>query len=133
TFQFALQNFLIPVTGLNVNIVSNSPFVQVIDQNINAGNFSNLETKTGIGPIRVKVLANAPENHPVIFTLKYTGNNGSYTDTESFSTVVALDYLNVAVNKISTTLTSNGRVGYSKANATAGLGFVYKDENMLWE
>lgn len=133
TMQFSLKNFLIPVTGLNVNISSNSPYVQVLDQNINAGNFNNLETKTAIGPVRVKILANAPENHTVIFTLKYTGNGGSYTDAESFSTVVALDYLNVTVNKISTTLTSNGRVGYSKANATAGLGFIYKDENMLYE
>jgi serine protease len=131
--QFALKNFLVPVTGLNVNISTNSPFVQILDQNINAGNFNNLETKTSLGPVRVKVLANAPENQSVIFTLKYTGNNGAYTDSESFTTVVALDYLNVAVNKISTTLTSNGRVGYSKSNATAGLGFVYKEENMLYE
>ena len=133
TMQFAFKNYLIPVTGLNVNISSNSVFVQVLDQNINVGNFNNLETKTGIGPVRVKVLPNAPENHEVIFTLQYTGNNGTYVDKESFKTVVALDYLNVAVNKVSTSLTSNGRVGYSKANAAAGLGFVYREENMLYE
>ncbi len=133
TMQFALKNFLIPVTGLNVNISSNSAYIEVIDQNISVGNFNSLETKTAIGPVRVKVLSNAPENHEVIFTLRYTGNGGAYTDSESFKTVVALDYLNISVNKISTTLTSNGRVGYSKANATAGLGFIYKDENMLYE
>ncbi|MNK68856.1 Thermophilic serine proteinase precursor [compost metagenome] len=133
TMQFALKNFLIPVTGLTVNITSNSAFVQVVDQNISAGNFTSLETKTGIGPVRVKVLAGAPENHEVILTLKYTGNNGTYLDSESFKTVVALDYLNISVNKINTTFTSNGRIGYSKANAVAGLGFMYKDENMLFE
>ena len=133
TLQFALKNFLIPVTGLTVSVSSNSAFVQVLDQNINAGNFNSLETKTDIAPVRVKVLANAPENHEVIFTLRYTANNGSYVDAESFKTVVALDYLNVAVNQVSTSLTSNGRVGYSKGNATAGLGFLYKEESMLFE
>jgi len=133
TLQFALKNFLIPITGLNVNVTSNSPFVQIVNPNINVGNINSLETKTGITPIKVKVLANAAENHKLTFTLNYSANAGAYTDAESFETIVALDYLNVAVNQISTTLTSNGRVGYSKANATAGLGFIYKNENMLYE
>lgn len=131
--NFVLKNFLAPVTGLNVNISTTSSYVQILDPQINVGNLANLETKNNIGPVRVRILANAPENHELVFNLTYTGNGGTYTDFESFSTVVALDYLNVAVNKVSTTLSSNGRVGYSKANATAGLGFIYKDENMLYE
>lgn len=133
TMRFNLKNFLIPVSGLTVSVSSNSSFVQVVDQNINAGDFASGETKTNIGPIRVKVMPNAPENHEVTFTVRYTGNNGIYADFESFKEVFALDYLNINVNKISTTLTSIGRVGYSRPNATAGLGFVYKDENMLYE
>ncbi|MGV3546565.1 MAG: S8/S53 family peptidase [Pedobacter sp.] len=133
TMRFNLKNFLIPVSGLSVRLSSNSSFVQVVDQNINAGDFASGETKTNIGPIRVKVMPNAPENHEVTFTVRYTGNNGIYADFESFKEVFALDYLNINVNKISTTLTSIGRVGYSRPNATAGLGFVYKDENMLYE
>jgi hypothetical protein len=133
TMYFKLKNLMIPVTGLNLNITCSSPYVQVLDQNINVGNLNTAELKNDVGPVRVKILPNAPENHELVFTLNYSGNNGSYTDSESFKTVVALDYLNVAVNKISTTLTSNGRVGYSKANASAGLGFIYRDENMLYE
>lgn len=133
TMYFKLKNLLIPVTGLNVNITCTSPFVQLLDQNINVGNVNTAELKSNVGPVRVKILPNAPENHELMFTLNYSGNNGSYIDSESFKTLVALDYLNVAVNKISTTLTSNGRVGYSKANASAGLGFIYRDENMLYE
>lgn len=133
TLQFGLKNFLIPVNGLNVNISCNSNYVQVLDQNINVGNFATLETKNGIGSVRVKILPNAPENHKVVFTLTYTGNNGNYTDWQTFETVVALDYLNIAVNKVGVTFTSNGRVGYSRANATSGIGFVYQQRNMLWE
>lgn len=131
--QFGLKNFLIPVIGLSVNISSNSSYVQVIDQNVNIGNFASLETKNAVVSVKVKILPNAPENHKVIFTLKYTGNGGAYTDWETFETVVALDYLKVGINKVQSTFTSNGRVGYSKASATGGIGFVYQQKNMLYE
>lgn len=133
TLKLDLTSFLAPISGLNVNITSTSPYVQVLDPNISVGNMGTLVSKTDIGPIRVKVLPNTPENQEVVFRLVYTGNGGAYTDTELYSLTVALDYLNVTVNKVSSTLTSNGRVGYSKTDALGGLGFVYKDENMLYE
>ncbi len=94
-----------------------------------------LETKSNIGPVRVKVLATAPQNIDVTFKLTYTGSNvgGSFTDAEFFVVTLNLDYLNITVNKVSTTLSSNGRVGFSKGDATGGLGFIYKDEPMLYE
>ena len=131
--QFSLKNLLSPVANLKVILTANSPFVEILNPEINVGNLTTLQLKSGLLPFRVKVLTNAPENHDVLFTLKYTGNNGNYTDLESYNVVVALDYLNVAVNQISTTLTSNGRVGYSKPNAKGGLGFVYKEEDLLYE
>ncbi|WP_461788220.1 S8 family serine peptidase [Pedobacter sp.] len=133
TMKIALKNFLSPVAGLKLNVTSSSPYVQVLDQNVDVGDFSTAELKSNIAPVRVKILADAPENHEVVFNLRYTGNSGTYTDFEVFKTAVALDYINITVNKIKTTLTSNGRVGFSKANATAGLGFIYNNENMLFE
>ena len=131
--QLSIKNFLNPVSNLKVNLSSNSRFIQILQPQIDAGNFSSLEVKTLLTKFNVKISANTPINHEVIFTLKYVGNNGAYTDFENFGSTVALDYLNVEVNKISTTLTSNGRVGYSKNGATGGLGFVYKEESMLFE
>jgi subtilisin family serine protease len=128
-----LKSFLAPVSGLNLNISSTSQYVQILDPNISIGNLGTLESKINVGPIRVKVLANAPQNENVTFKLSYVGNGGTYTDSEQYTITVALDYLNVTVNKLSTTFSSNGRVGYSKGDATGGLGLIYKDENMLFE
>ncbi|KQC00298.1 S8 family serine peptidase [Pedobacter sp. Hv1] len=133
TLKLDLKSFLATISGLNVNITSTSPYVQILDPNLAVGTMGTLETKTNLGPIRVKVLANTPQNQEVVFKLTYSGNGGTYTDVEYYSLTVALDYLNVTVNKVSSTLTSNGRVGYSKSDALGGLGFVYKDENMLYE
>ncbi len=131
--QFDLKNFLNTVNGLSVTLTANSPYVQILDGHLDVGALNHGESKSNIGPIRVKVLDNAPDNLAVIFTLSYTGNAGAYQDTEHFKLQVALDYLNVTVNEISTSFTSNGRVGYSRASAEGGLGFMYKGENMLYE
>ena len=133
TLSFDLKSFLTPISGLTVAISSTSQFVQILNPTVAVGSMGTLETKNNIGPVRVKVLANAPQNHDVTFKLSYTGNGGNYTDVEFYSITVNLDYLNITVNKVSTTLSSNGRVGFSKADAAGGLGFIYKDEPMLYE
>jgi serine protease len=135
TLRLDLKNFLAPVSGLTVGISSTNQYVQVLDPTISVGNMGTLEAKTNLGPIRIKVLGNAPQNNDVTFKLTYTGTNtaGSFSDAEFFVVTVNLDYLNITVNKVSTTLSSNGRVGFSKADAAGGLGFIYKDEPMLYE
>lgn len=133
TLNFDLKSFLAPISGLTVGISSTNQFIQILDPTIAVGSMGTLESKLNIGPVKVKVLANAPQNHDVIFKLTYTGNGGSYTDAEFYTLTVNLDYLNITVNKVSTTLSSNGRVGFSKADAAGGLGFIYKDEPMLYE
>lgn len=133
TLSLDLKSFLAPISGLSVGITSTSQFIQILDPTISIGSIGTLESKLNIGPIRVKVLANAPQNHDVTFKFSYTGNGGSYVDAEFYTITVNLDYLNITVNKVSTTLSSNGRVGFSKADAMGGLGFIYKDEPMLYE
>lgn len=133
TLNLDLKSFLAPISGLTIGISTTSQFVQILDPTLSIGSIGTLESRSGIGPVRVKVLANAPQNHEVVIKLNYSGNGGNYTDAEFYKLTVNLDYLNITVNKVSTTLTSNGRVGFSKADASGGLGFIYKDEPMLYE
>ncbi|MES2653757.1 MAG: S8 family serine peptidase [Bacteroidota bacterium] len=133
TLNFDLKSFLAPISGLTVGISTASQFVQILDPTLSIGSMGTLESKSNIGPVRIKVLANAPQNHDVVLKLSYSGNGGNYADAEFYTLTVNLDYLNITVNKVSTTLSSNGRVGFSKADAGGGLGFIYKDEPMLYE
>ncbi len=133
SLKLDLKSFLTPITGLNISISSTSPYVEILNPTIAVGALGTLESITNVGPIRVKIRANTPQNEQVTFKFKYVGNGGAYTDEEQYTITVALDYLNVTLNKLSTTFSSNGRVGYSKGDATGGLGLIYKDENMLFE
>ncbi|RZK50422.1 MAG: T9SS type A sorting domain-containing protein [Pedobacter sp.] len=130
---FDFKNYLDPVDGLHVQISSVSPFLEVLTPSASIGNLASLGIRKQVGPIRVRVLPNAPANREVSLKLNYTANGTSFTASEVFTFEIALDYLNVNINKISTTFASNGRLGYSKADGKGGLGFVYRDESMLYE
>lgn len=133
TINLDLKNYLSAVNGLQVTLSTTSAFAQVINANASVGNLATLQTATGVGPFTVRIASNTPENQTVLFKLSYVGNNGTYTDTEYFEINVALDYLDVVVNQVATTFSSNGRVGFSRNDAIGGLGFLYKEEPLLYE
>lgn len=132
-FYTDLKNFLDPANGLNVTLTSPSPFVKVLTPVINVGSIGSLQTRTQIGPFKVLVLPSAADNSLAQMRFNYNSNNNAYTDGEGFTIPVGLDYMNVTVNNIGTTMTSTGRVGYNNAIATNGLGFLYKNQNFLYE
>lgn len=127
-----LKNFLSPVSGIIVKLSSDNPHVQVINEQVNVGTLGTSQVKTMVGAFRVYIKSSISDNEEVNFKLNYTAEGG-YQDSESFTIRVALDYLNITVNKIATTISSNGRVGFSGAEGTNGLGFIYENEQLLFE
>ncbi len=127
-----LKNFLSPVSGLAVKLSSDNSDVQVIDDLVTIGSLGTLQTQTMAGPFRVYIKPGVSDNEVITFKLTYTTSTG-YNDTELFTVRVALDYLNITVNKIGTTISSNGRVGFSGPEGTNGLGFTYMNEQLLFE
>jgi subtilisin family serine protease len=130
---FDLENFLDPAIGLNVSITSANPFIQILSPAINIGNIGTFQKLNMVGPFKFYVFPSAPDNSLATFRINYSSNSNTYNDSESFTIPVALDYFNVQVNAVNTTMTSNGRVGYSKPDAINGLGFLYKNQNLLYE
>ena len=130
SFFFDLKNILQTTNGVLVNLSTTNSLVQILNASLSTGAIASLETKK-VGPFKVIVKFGTPDNSNIQFKLSYDAVN--YQDKEFFSTTVNLDYQNVKVNQVYTTATSNGRVGYSGDNATDGLGFIYKDADMLYE
>lgn len=131
-YYFDLKNILISTNNVEVSLTTDNPNVKIISGIKSTGNFNSLETKS-LGPFRVLVNANTPENTVVLFKLNYSNPLVNYNANEFFTSSVNLDYQNITVNQIYTTITSNGRVGYSGANAHNGIGVLYKDFSMLYE
>ena len=75
----------------------------------------------------------APQNASILFKITYNDVATSYTASEFFYIIVNVDYVNIAINDISTSVGSNGRLGYSQNGQTGGLGFNYLGTAMLYE
>jgi serine protease len=129
---FDLRNFLSPVNGLTVKLSSDNPHVQILDDRVVISALGTLQTQTMVGAFRVYIKPDIPDNQTIGFKLTYTSGT-SYADSEEFSIQAALDYMDINANAISSTISSNGRVGFSAPEATKGQGFMYKGEQLLFE
>jgi subtilisin family serine protease len=89
------------------------------------------QTNNNAAPFRARVNVNAPLNAAVQFRVRII--DGIYQADYYFNTTVNVDYINVTVNDVKTTITSKGRIGYNLDGQQQGLGFVYMDSSMMYE
>ncbi|MXV51153.1 S8 family serine peptidase [Pedobacter sp. HMF7647] len=127
---FDLKNFLSPVQNLVVTLASGNE-VTVLQNKQTVASLATGEVKSGVGPFVVYVKPGIGDNQEVLFKLNYS--SGTYQDFETFTLVVSKDYINYQANQIATTITSNGRIGFSDGDATNGQGFIYKGHSLLYE
>ncbi len=128
---FDVKNFLTPVSNLNLSLITSNPNVTVISPQVTIPNLGTLETQSQIGPFKVTISPQTPSNTLVNFRLNFS--SGTYQDYENFSLVVARDYLDIITPSVITTLTSNGRIGYSQPDQSGGSGFKYLGNDILYE
>lgn len=125
-------NYLAPLTNLTVTLSSTSPYVTILNGTINPGAMATLSNiNTVATPFTMLVGNNPPVNSNVVF--KITMTDGTYTSSQFFSVVVNVDYLNVAINDIATTITSKGRLFYYGTGQAQGLGFTYNGNNLVYD
>lgn len=125
-------NYLALANAVSVTATSSSLFVQMIDSTVNLGNINTLQSINNQGnPFSAVILAGAPINAPVEFKLAVLDNAGN-TFTYYIAIVINVDFINISINDVATTITSKGNIGYNN-NSSQGLGFVYNSSNLLYE
>ncbi len=132
---FDLKNFLFPVNNLLVTLKTTNPNVTVISPSVTVPSLGELITQSQVGPFKVTIRPQTPSNTPVEFRLEFSSGvpPNNYQDYENFSLIVAKDYVDIITPSVTTTLTSNGRIGYSAPDQTGGSGFQYKGNDLLFE
>ncbi len=127
-----ITNFLSPTVNLDVTLTTTSPWVTIIDNNTIVGALGTLAITNNNGdPFLLKINASTPQNTMV--TLKLNFADGAYADFQIINLIVNVDYINVTINQVSTTITSKGRLCYNGEGQTEGLGFLYNGENLVYE
>ncbi|WP_169788141.1 S8 family serine peptidase [Rufibacter tibetensis] len=123
-------NYLSPVAGLQVNVTSSSPYVQVVKGSVSLGSFATLGTADNqTNPFTLKIAENVPANTPVTIRFGYT--NGTYSDFQYIKLVLNPDFQTTDVNNVVASIMSNGNIGYNGLKYTQGKGVTYKGSDPL--
>lgn len=118
------MNYLAATTNLTVTLTSTSGNVTVIDGTTSLGALAtNTAGNNNADPFTVKINAGTPQNAVIPFKVTFT--DGTYTESRFFSEIVNVDYINIDINDVATSITSKGKIGYNQDSQTQGLGFTY--------
>jgi serine protease len=124
------QNYLADASNVTISISSSNNFVQILNNSVSLGAMASLAIANNHEtPFKILIKPNAPENAEAKFLITISADG--FTDIVEFTEIVNVDYINITVNKIGTTITSKGRIGYNKENQQEGIGFTYKSFNTL--
>ncbi|HTA63697.1 MAG TPA: S8/S53 family peptidase [Bacteroidia bacterium] len=115
----------------SITAISGGAYVTGLTSSYALGTMNSNTFKSNVTtPFRF-VVGNAPLNTTLVFQVKIT--DGAYTQSYFFSVLLNPDYVNITINQVFTTITSRGKIGWSKDGETGGLGFAYNGDNLLYE
>lgn len=126
-------NMLTAVTSATTaSFTSSSGFIQILDGAYPIGALASLGTNPNTAdPFEIKILPSCPTNAQVPCTLTVT--DSPWSTAVYMTLTLNVDYINITVNDIKTTITSRGRIGYNADGQQQGLGFQYLDSNLMYE
>jgi subtilisin family serine protease len=120
------ENLLRPTTNLVCSLTTTSSSVQILQNTFNAGVMNTFDTLSNFtAPYRVYIRPTAPLNSEVTFRVYLT--DGAWSDIFLFKVTVNVDYINVAVNNVATSISSKSLIGYNQTGQSQGLGFTYQN------
>ncbi len=130
---FSFTNYLKAASSLNINLSSPNNSLAILNPNLTLTGLNTFETKDNSNQAFLAVIKNnAQTNERAEF--KVTISEGNYVRKSWFETSINVDYINISNQTITTTLTSNGRLGYNDFSSSEGVGFIYKNnESALYE
>lgn len=130
TISADFTNFLEDAENLTISLVSESPYFTVINPTVSVGSLTSLSTfNNQMLPFVIEIDADAPINSST--ELKFVYEATGYKAYQYFKINANLDFMDLAVNHITTTITSKGDIGYNQPYQAFGQGFKWNDSQSL--
>ena len=126
-------NFLRPSgPALRAVLTTTSPYAQVVADNFTLGTLTTGQSRrNATQPFKVFVRDSVPIEQEIV--VKVTYQDSSYQDFESYAVTVNPSFRTLTTGRVTTSLTSNGRVGYLALDAVRGEGFTFDGQSLLAE
>ena len=117
-------NYLKPTSNLNILMTTNSPYLQLINNTLNAGQINTMDTlNNNTQPLTLLVDPDIPIDENVY--LKINLIDGAYSDFQMIKLKLNRSFVDIDTNNIVATIPNNGLLVYTKERE--GTGFNYKD------
>ncbi len=125
------RNYLSSLNNLNVTLSTSDENISIINSVFNAGVVNSTADFDNTNNEFIFTISNSvPENHKVYFLLTYTDD--FYVDFQWTELSVNPTYLDMNLNNITLTLTSDGRLGFTDYPYNQkGSGLFYKNDNLI--
>lgn len=122
------ENLLAASDNVTARLTSLSDWVMVQNPEISLGNMETGEINTNEAePFLLQLQLGMPLNHRVYFMMEFFNAVGDYAGRQFFSLLFNVDFINLRVNQLSTTITSRGTLGFNYPIYSQGLGFIYRN------
>lgn len=124
-----ITNYLNARDNLRLQISTESPYVQVVDDEISLGYMSpmqndSLSVSRG-NAIRLEVLPDAPQELTVKLKINFVSDE--FADEQIIDVPVNGGFVDVTTENLSMSVAGNGRLGYVDLNTEVGHGFYLDD------
>jgi len=127
------ENLLAPSENISARLTSLSPMVTVQNPEVSLGAMNTGQViNNEADPFVLQLHQAIPASWEVYFMMEFFNADGDYAGRQFFSLVFNTDFVNLRFNKLQTTLTSRGTMGFNYPNYSQGLGLVYRSgRNMI--
>lgn len=126
-------NYLSATDGVTLQLTNPSPYLQLLNGTASLGSMNTLETKNNHNnPFTLVILPGAPFNEKIDLPVSISDTSG-FLSLEYFTIIINVDYINVQINEIASSITSKGNFGFNPPGQSQGLGFQFNNQNLLYE
>jgi subtilisin family serine protease len=125
-------NYLQPTANCVATLSTSASYVTILNNTFTIGSLATMASVDNLSsPFLIRINNNAPLNAKVV--LKVTFTDGLYSDFQIFDLFVNVDYINITINDVHTTITSKGRLFWNGFGPGEGLGFNYLGNQLNYE
>lgn len=127
-------NYLNPTSSAamaNITVVAGGSYLTAINTSYALGVMGSSTSKNNHSTPFAYKIGNVPNNTAAVFQVQIT--DGAYTRNYFITLTLNPDYVNITINSVHTTITSNGKIGWRQDGEVGGMGFAYNNDNLLYE
>lgn len=132
TASGVILNYLAPSSiGTTVRITTNSPYIKMVDSIITIGTIpTDGSLNISSTPFKFVVLPGMSASEAVGFV--FTMTDGTYNSKRYTEEVFNIDFVDIEVNKLGTSVGASGKLGYNiLQQQTEGLGVTYNGSSSI--